>query len=411
MNAKSDTVDPVDILPSKEAFSAGAYMIAGRGLAFLASLAVVTVMGTSIPREIAGSYTFVMATLTILSIATLPGMNGALSRAVAQGYEGSIRTIIRLRIRWGLVGSAGSLAIAAYYFLHGNMTLGFVFLVATPFIPLTDTFSSLTFAYWQGKKRFVNSALATTTYYCMLAALSVPIFLLTDNLLLIVLGILSSQAMAGFLVYQSVARRTGTIPASPSVKLGFHLTAMQAMHIFAGNIDRVIVWSLLGPAMTAVYTFASLPIMKAWQLVPIGIVSLPHLSTHTFTRQVKRTVIKKTFMLFAFTIPATIIGIILAPAIYRIFFPLYPDSVRYFQLLAVPLVFSPVLLLKSALTAFHKTRTLYVTEIANPILKITLMVVGGIAFGLEGIAYAAIISTCSDFIITCILFARSRTNE
>jgi O-antigen/teichoic acid export membrane protein len=400
-----------DILPTKDAFSGGAYMIAGRGLAFLASLAVVTVMGTAIPRHIAGSYTFVMATLTILSIATLPGMNSALSRATAQGFEGSVRVMMRLRLLWGLIGSAGSIAIAGYYFIQGNTLLGYTFLVAAPFIPLTDTFSSITFAYWQGKKRFSNSALMTFSYYLTLAALSIPIFLLTDNLLIIVLGILTSQALAGFLVFQSVAKKIGDKPEPSSVTLGFHLTAMQALQIFAGNIDRVIVWLLLGPAMTAVYTFASLPIIKAWQLVPIGVVTIPHLSTHVFTRNVQRTIMKKTLRLLAITIPVTALVITIAPTVYHIVFPLYPDSVRYFQLLAVPLALSPVLLLKSSLTAFKKTRVLYVIEFASPTVKIVFMIIGGILSGLSGIAIGIIAASIIDFALAFGLFVSSTPED
>lgn len=400
-----------DILPTKDALSGGAYMFLGRGLAFLASLAVVTVMGASVPRDVAGSYTFIMATLTILSIATLPGMNQALSRAIAQGFEGSVHPMIRLRLRWGLVGSAGALAIATYCFIQGNMPLGWVFLVAAPFIPLTDTFSNATFAYWQGRKRFTASGLMTFSYYALLAALSIPVFLLTDNLLVIVLSILAAQTIAGLAVFLGIVAKTGNEPEGSSIKLGFHLTAMQALQIVAGNADRVIVWSLLGPAMTAVYTFASLPIIKAWQLVPIGVVSLPHLSGHALTSEVKDAVIRKTFLLLLISVPVTVLVILLAPTAYRIVFPLYPDSIRYFQLLAIPLAFSPVLLLKSALTAFGKTRTLYMTEIASPIVKVLFMVIGGILSGLSGIAIGIIAASIIDFGLASVLFSKVQASD
>ena len=188
-----------------------------------------------------------------------------------------------------------------------------------------------------------------------------------------------------------------------------HLTVMQIFRIISANADRVIAWYLLGPIPTAIYTFAATPVIKAYQLLPIGAVSLPHLSTHEFTVETKRTVAKKSMLLFFITLPIVLCGIILAPFLYKLFFPHYPESVLYFQILIATLLFSPILLIDAALVAFHKTKTLYVTETVSPIVKIILMIIGGSISGLIGMTIGIFIATCFDFLLTLIMFYQTKT--
>lgn len=409
MNTKDTKVEEVrnEILPMDAAFRSGFQMMLGRGIAFLASFVVVTVMGRFVPREVVGSYNFVIATLAIVSIATLPGMNSALSRAVSRGYDATTKTVMFTRLRWGLMGSIASFIIGIICLFIGKPQLGGAFLIASPFVPLTDTWSSSTFAFWQGKKQFKQSALFTALYYIGLALITIPVLLLTNNLIIIVLFVMIAQAILGFSVYKSI-RHEKDITDPEALSLGKNLSIMQALQILGSNTDRVITLVLFGPALTAVYALAALPVSKAWQLLPIGIVSLPHLSTHSLTHEVKRIILKKTGTLFLITIPASGLAILLAPFLYNLFFPLYPDSVIFFQILIASFAFAPVILLKSALTAFQQTQLLYISEICTPLLKIGLMIGLGYAYGLIGIALGAALTSVFDFILVFFLFARSR---
>lgn len=398
-----------DILPAKHAFKNGAFVIAGKTVSFLASFVVVSVLARYVPRDVAGSYNYIISTLTIISLATLPGMNNALVRAVAQGHAGSVIPLLKKRLTWGMIGSVVCLGVGIVSWLQGHSTLGIAFFIAAPFVPLTDTFSNFAFSFWQGKKRFGWSALSHTAYYVGLAALSIPVLILSDNLVIIVTGVMIAQTIMGFTVFNAIKKSAVGSFDSRSARLGMHLTVMQSMRIIASNVDRIIVWNFIGPAATAIYTFAATPVLKAWQMIPIGTVSLPHLAQHEFTQTVKKQILHKTFLLFLITIPAAAIIIIVAPFIYTIFFPLYPESVKYFQILIVPIALSPAMLLKIALTAFHKTKSLYISEVITPIIKIVLMIILVIPFGLTGIAGAVVIGSCLDFTILFILFLKTRT--
>lgn len=405
MYHKANPVQPqeTELIPTKHAFTSSIYIIIGKIFAILGSFAAVTVLANAVPKEVAGTYNYVIAAFSIISITTLPGMNNALARAVAQGNDGNVNSALRKRFLFGSFGIIIAIIIGLIQFYLGHKELGIAFLIIAPFVPLTDTMSNLTTSFWQGKKDFKKSALYNAIYYLLFSTLNILVFITTHNIYFILAGVLIGQTIAGVLVFQSIKRENNTYDPTAE-KLGYHLTIMQGFRTFASNIDRVIVWHLAGPAMVAAYTFAATPVFKVYQLLPVGAVTLPHLSNHQFTHKTKRMIAKKAFSLFFISIPLVIIAITSAPFVYSILFPKYPESVHYFQILIASLVFMPSLLIDAALTAFHRTNILYITEIGIPLVKIALMVIGGSYFGMKGIVWGIFTSACIDFLTTTTLF-------
>jgi O-antigen/teichoic acid export membrane protein len=400
-----------DNLSIRHIISKGSIIAAGRIVALIASFAVVTVMGRYVPREIIGTYNFVIATLAIISISTFPGMNSAIMRAVAKGYDGTVRRVMQLSRRGGMVGSLITVCVGIFFLVTHSTTLGVTFIVVAPFISLTDTFHLFTMNYWQGKRQFIKSSATLAGYYVLLALFSIPVFFLSHNVTVIVLWVLVSQTIAGLLVFQSICSRIGGEVDEVSVALGRHITVMQALNIISANMDRVAAWWLVGPAMTAVYTFASTPIAKAQQLIPLGVLSLTHLSTRSFTHETKRFVVWRALSLFALTIPIVGVAIICAPWLYKILFPLFPESAHYFQILSLALIFTPRHVFKSALIAFHKTRALYASEITSFIVKIITLITLGITFGLLGIVTTYVVMAAFDFIALGAVFVMSKIDS
>lgn len=393
---------------ARSVFRDSTYTVAGKALSFAASFAVVTALARFVPREVIGSYNYVIAALAIIGITTLPGMNDALTRAVGRGHDGSVHRMMQYRLLWGMAGSLIAAGIGVITWINGDTVLGTTFLIAAPFVPIINTFVNFTMSFWQGKKQFGKSAVLGAIYYLGLAAITIPVVMYTQDLRLIVVGVLFAQALMGFSIYRSIVLSTKTQDPD-SIKLGVHLTVMQACGILANNIDKIILWSLFGPAMLAVYTFASTPISKVYQLLPISTVALPYLSIRIFTKETKRDILQKTGLLFLISIPVTVFIILMAPTLYALLFPLYPDSVPYFQLLFLGVALSPIMLVRSALIAFKRTEALYITEVGMPAARIALMAIGAYAFGIYGLIGALLVMSLLNFGVTLGLFFRAKT--
>jgi O-antigen/teichoic acid export membrane protein len=396
---------PEAIANTKKIVKDSSYIVSGRIISFLASFAAVTCLGYFVPREVVGSYNYIIAVLGIVSLSTLPGLNNALVRSVGRGLDGNVTPMMGERLKYGVIGSFIALCVGLVYFIKGNILIGEAFLITAPFVPLTDTFSNFAQSFWQGKKRFDISSIMSAIYYIGLALISIPFFIFSDHLLVIITGIMIAQTLMGILTYHSIKKENEEKDIS-SIKLGKHLSVMQIFNVLSINVDRVLVWYLFGPTAVAIYSFAASPVAKAYQIIPFGIIALPHWSGKIFTSDNKRLIAKKTLLLFILTIPATILIILSAPWLFKMFFPKYPESIFYFQVLVASLVFSPILLIKAIMTAFNQTKELYISGASGPIIKIILMTVLSLYFGMKGLVFAIFISSIFDFLITIFVFLR-----
>jgi O-antigen/teichoic acid export membrane protein len=383
----------------------GAFVIAGKIAIFTISFGFMAFFGNVATKTTLGQYNYIISVLSIISIATLPGINSALVRAVSRDSEGSVKTLTAKRVTTGLIGTFACICIGAYYLLQKNTVLGYSFFIAAPFVPLTDTFSDIAILYWQGKKDFRKSTLVAVLYQLLFSIPSILILFLTENIQIIIASFLFFQSIAGYLVFRLIhAENTNRDPESEN--FGIHLSVMYAFRTLGINIDKLIVWFIFGPVSLAIYVFAITPINKLEQLIPIDQVALPTLSTMEFSTENKKKVFKKTIPLFFFVTAALIIGYFISPFFYKILFPAYPDSIVLFQLLLLSLLFSPLLLLKTTFTAWHKRRELYVLEILFPIVKGILIITLAFSCGILGVVYGVIISKLLDGLLTFLLFQR-----
>jgi O-antigen/teichoic acid export membrane protein len=106
----------------------------------------------------------------------------------------------------------------------------------------------------------------------------------------------------------------------------------------------------------------------------------------------KKSIFDKFLKLFWFSIPFTILYILICPIFFKIFFPTYTESVIYSQILALILIFSPFSFLATAFLAEAKKRELYILNIAPQILKIVLFFVLIPLFGIWGGVFSILIS-------------------
>lgn len=387
----------------------GLWFIGGKLVIFALSFAFMTGFANLAPKEVLGTYTYITSILTIISISTLPGMGTAIVRAVARGHEGSLRHMLRLRLKFGLIGSLIAAVIGSVYFAQGNDILGYAFLLGALFVPLTDTIGEMAQYFFQGKKQYGKSMLVGIVCQAAFSLPTLAALFFTDNVL-IILGIFwIFQAIGGYVVY-AATKISNQDRDFESEKFGFHLTAMVGLRTIAVNIDRVFVWILLGPAAVAIYTIANIPFSKLEQLIPIDALALPHLSNSSLSAELKNKLLTRTGLLLIAIIPIIIIGFFISPFAFSIFFPTFSASVPLFQLLLISLLFAPFLLLKTGLTAWRKQKELYIIETISPVIRIGLFATLGGLFGLLGIVWAIIITRCCESVVTIILFLRTKVN-
>ena len=381
------------------------WILAGRAAVFAIAFIKIIVLGRFLPQEEYGIYTFILSMVGILAIFSLPGINASLIRAIARKKEGTLKASAKERLKFSLIGSFASLSAAAWYFYNQNFLLATAFLVVALLLPFSHAFSIFP-SFWRGRKDFRKSSGYEVFAALLVALVTIPTIILTDNPVLIIAALFGSQSLFyGIFLFKTYRQRRNDEILPQSINFGKSLSVMQAATLFVDNLDKIIIWKLFGPAFLAIYAFAQLPIEKIKAAIPIIPLALPKMGEKDIG-EMKEGILKKFQKLFFISVPLTLFAILLAPLFYRIILPQYVDSVPYFQAFSLLLLFSPFLLLDAALVSEMRKKELYVVKIGAPLFRILLFLVLIPLFQIWGVIAAIIVSRLAEGIATFYFFRR-----
>jgi len=266
--------------------------------------------------------------------------------------------------------------------------------------------SNFAFGFWQGKKNFDIRAKSLMVINTLEAATFIPVLFFTNNIIIIFIAYFISRAIFRSLFFRFTLNKIKNQEIDKeTLPFGKHLTLMQAIGLFAQQIDKIIIWQFLGPIPVAIYSFAQVPLQKIQGLIPISPLALPKLSEKSI-KEIKKGIFKKFLKLFLVSIPLTAFLILIAPLIYKILFPQYIESIPYFQVLALTLVFLPFSLLSTSFVAEMRKKELYITSVISPILKIILFLILIPFYGIWGIIFAILITQVCSSALTLYFFKK-----
>jgi len=385
----------------------GFWLGLGQTITALASFLLTLVFANFVPQDTFGTYRFVLSLAGILAIPTLSGMNTALMQAVARGKEAMFMPVLKIKLRWGIIGSIGSIFASSYYFFKGNITLCLCFLITAAFLPLLNSFQ-IHESFWAGRKKFdTQNKYKIITHIASTAILITTVFL-TQNIFLILLAYFLSWTILHFIFLLLTIKKAGFNKEQDqkTINYGKHLSLMDIMGIIDSYLDKLLLWHFLGAAPVAVFVIAvSMPKKIKQLLNTISGLAFPKFSTRT-KEELKASIPKKMLQLFLVTIPIAILYILFAKPIFKLFFPKYLEAVKYSQAYALVLLTYPRTLLGTALRAKKQTKALYrITYILPPIYIILLFIFVPF-FGIWGLVTALLILEAITFAIELFMFKK-----
>lgn len=370
----------------------------------LAALLLSVAFAHYLPKEVYGTYRYLIALFWILTAFTMTGLPGAVSRAVAQGHEGAFRSSFLYSVRWALPLSFIALGTSAYYFLNGNGNLGFGLLIIAGLGPLMQG-AYLWGSYCIGTKRFRTLALggAFFAFFPVLVLLVTMYF--SKSPLVLLFAYLGGSVIAGFLIaaFIFVRYRPNRVPDSEFKNLGWHFSAMNLLSTIAAQVDKVVVFHYLGAVELAVYAFATaLPEQIKNVFSGVSTLALPKFVERSFSD------IQKSFWyrLWGFTgllTAASIVYVLIAPFAFNLLFPKYQEAVLYSQIFALSLIPIGNSLSIALLQAHKAKRELYVFNLLSPAFQIGALIVLTGTYGLMGTIVARIASRAWSFVLGNIL--------
>ena len=364
----------------------GFWLILGQILTIFISLGVAISFAHLASPDAYGNYKYVLSISSLLLTFSLSGIGSAVMQSAARGFEGSLRQGLYASLRWSGASIFLSILTAAYYyFVDHNVFLGISFLIVAVLSPVLTGFS-LFDPFLLGKKDFRRNTLYTF-FNTLFPALALILALFFSNRAIIFVAVyFATNAIADIFFYLLAKRGSSNDMADPNLlSYAKHLSVMGIINAIADKIDTIIVFGLLGPTQLAIYAYA---IAMPEQIKAILKLTLP-LSIGRFAdrsiTQIRTNIWARVSAFTLVSTAAVLLYALMAPYIFKIFFPIYTDAIYYSQIYAFSIIFTAIIFpLASIFQAHKKTRALYVTSNVRSIALIIILPLCVYFYGIAG---------------------------
>ncbi|HEX8994090.1 MAG TPA: oligosaccharide flippase family protein [Candidatus Paceibacterota bacterium] len=357
-------------------------------------------------KEVYGSYQFILAIGAVIGALTLSGMNNAVTRAVAQGDEGTVLSSIPVQLRYDFIASVTAFSIATYYALEGNVTLALGMAAIGLFVPLTNTFNTH-IALLNGRKNFKGVFLFTSLPAALYAGTMFGALFFVKNPAGLVFVNLGTNALLMCVFFFVAIRhyKPNVHTSSTSITYGKHLSVANIISSAAAQFDALLVFHLLGPVSLAIYSFAStVPEKFGGLLKGFNVLALPKFSKRS-ALELQKTLQGKVLRFFLFYVAIAFAYSLAAPFIFSLLFRQYMDSVLYSQGYAFALAFGSLASIPlTALVATKAQKQIYLFNTTSSLISIAFMIVLTVIYGIWGLIAARAITGIINYILVMQLF-------
>ena len=387
-------------------FENGLWLTMGRMLSIGALFLLALAFANLLEPSVYGNYRYVLSLIAFLEIFSMSGLGTAVSQATARNFEGSFYTSFKVKLKWGVLASCGAIAGAVYYWLQGNPALTLPLLLSAVFLPLMNA-PKVYNDFLEGKKLFGAQVKYSTINMIIPVAALIAALFITKNLFWLIAVFLASHTFSNYFFYllTEIRFQPNKKEDPQTISYGKHLSIMGAIGLIASQLDRILLFALMGPVALAVYYFAmAIPDQIRSFSKSIFTLVLPKFSAQS-PEEIKRNMTKRSLQLLFLASMMVFIYVISAPYVYKIFFPQYIDSIFYSQIYIFSLLTLPVGLMSLSFQAKAKKRELYSLQI-TPFVQIVLLASLIPPFGIMGAFAAILASKVLGVILTLILFRK-----
>lgn len=387
--------------------SGGTWSLIGQGGAAICSLGLALVMSRYVSKDTYGTYQYVLAVVSLLSIFSLNNIGAAVMQSTARGLDGAIFDGFRSYLRWSVIVFLGTIGIAAYYLFAGNYALAVALLVGGCLTPFMGSIN-LYIGFLSGKKDFARGALYADVFgnLAPVLFLGAAAFFYPNFLVLVIVYFVANALTDLFFYWRTIQvykpDKTRTDPHM--LAYGKHLSLIGILGGIAGTIDQILLFHFLGATDLAIYNFSTGIVDQSKG--PLK--NLDNMMQARFAPReigdIRANIRNKMLWLFLLSAIAFVVFYVAAPLLYRILFPQYIVSVSYAQVYALTLLTVFMTPLGSYFTAKKLVRELYIDNIFISVARIAMITIGIIWWGLWGLIAARVASAALNACILVFLY-------
>ncbi|MCB9805860.1 oligosaccharide flippase family protein [Candidatus Nomurabacteria bacterium] len=390
----------------------GFWLTSSKVITAVASLITSIAFANLLPESDYGFYRYILSFVSIFTIATLSGIDIALVRSIGQGFSGSFTGLLKTKIKWGLLGGLLSIIFSVYYFLNHNIDLAIGFIIVGIFIPFFDSFY-IYMSYLNGIKRYdIYNKYHLITKVLVVITLLLTVFYTKNILFIIFVYFFVHTLLRGIFAFTIIIKNKFESKQADKelISFGKHLTFMKILGIISTSIDKILVFHYLGAVALAGYYVALVPFKQIQGVLgSLNVLALPKFSSNNNLEEIKKTLPKKVLKSYIFIIPMIIVYILLADYAFTLIYPKYMEFVGISKIFMILIIFFPLTLFNTALTAMAKKKELYFLSTLSAIVRIVLLLILVPMFGLIGAIGSIIITNAVSGLSNGYVFLKKTT--
>ena len=373
---------------------------------FLASL----VFANLLSPEFYGQYKYILATAGLLNAFAPLGFGTAVVKYTAKGHDGCLKTGFEKNLLWSLPFLLFSILTAGYYLYNGNTVLGSPFVIIGLLYPLIN--SSMLFAsYLNGKKDFKHSYLYSGYASFSISIIMILSLLITKNVVILAIMYFSGSLLLNYYYYRKILK-TITIKTfslkKEFTRYGVHLSFINILNIIGAQIDKLLIFQVIGGTSLAYYLFAiAIPEQIRSLFKNTSTLILPNFINKSLY-EIKKQYLKYILILGSVSLLASLFYSLVAPLLFNLVFKQYTDVIFISQIFSLSIVTVVSVVPLTALQAKGLHKQLYTASISNSIVQIILDIVLVSVWGLWGMIVAQMLGRLVNFLILSILLLGTR---
>ena len=341
----------------------------------LSSFIISIMFANFLPKEVFGTYKFILSLGSIAGSLSLSGIGNAVTQAVAKGYERTLTAAFRINLKWGILITLASWGMSAYYFFWDNYVISTALFGIGIILPLYNSFI-LYGAFLNGKKEFKKNTLYGLALNFIPLVIIVGAFFVTSNPAVLAITSLSSGLFVAMFFYFRVTRtyNLGEGVSAEAISHGKKTSFMSILAVLATQIENILIFHYLGAASLAIYTLSLAFPQQIWNLFrSISTLALPKLTENK--NLTKQSVRKKILTLSMLAAVITLCYILAAPLLFKIFFPQYPESVFPSQIVSLSILGVASIFPLTLLQATLKTKKVNTHILISSVFHIGMAIV------------------------------------
>lgn len=346
-----------------------------------------------LPKEMFGMYKYILSMVGIAAAFSLTGINTAVVRAVAKGFDNILKPALVAQFWWSIPRLIVGLSFSLYYFYQDHFIYGLAFLFVAFLAPLASI--SNTYApFLEGKKQFDREALyGVIANIIHVTSLAFVCIFYPSVVFLVIAYFLSSSITGAWFLWRILKKNkiSDETVSAENITYAKELSFLNIVGVIATQVDSILIYHLLGPVQLAIFSFSTIiPERIRSMFGVIASIALPRFSENNaetgktnILEKVLRILLLAFFLIIAYTITA--------PLIFEILFPEYLDSIQYSQVYAFSLLIIAAHIPVSKILAEKNEKSLYILNIISPVFKIVSTFFAIVFMGIWGAVLAKIL--------------------